>query len=170
MGCLSIDHSQIWMWLCPFPPTINSWGNSSFSFFPFSFFSSSVLLSLLFPCIVPYRFCDKDDAACGAASSFDHLLYRLYPPLLPVVRYIEQYRNRLDGRRFYAMYLAGDANSVMLVLSVRNDTTVVAWIMQWWHWDGWGAIDSLCYYIWTESPCICCFEEVACEQCTYVIS
>lgn len=82
----------------------------------------------------------------------DHLLDLRDPPPFTVVRYIEQYGNRLHWRRFSAMHLAGDVREACEVCTGRvRDIAVGVWIKRCWHWDGCGVADSLCHYTQTDS-------------------
>lgn len=53
-----------------------------------------------------------DEAESGSDSSGDHLCDRCDLQLFPVVQYIKQYDDRLDGGRFSAIELAGDVRKI----------------------------------------------------------
>lgn len=132
---------------------INSGGHTYFSFFsifhlfasassiPFFCFSLKFLYILSFFRMAPLWFEDEGRAGDNARGG-DRSCCLRDPPPFPIVEYIEQYSDRLEGKLFSAMLLAGGVGVTSHVCTGRtHDTSTGAWTKRWRHCGGRGATD-----------------------------
>lgn len=140
--------------------------SSSILFLPFHlhFLLQSLLRSLL--CMVSYRVADNDEVASTGTISGDHARDRHDPPSFFILQCIEQYCVRLEGRRLYAMHLAGDLHKVSKVCTDHTqDTASSTCEKRCWHWGWRGAPDSWFYHPETNRPYMSCSKGVCYTRC-----
>lgn len=76
-------------------------------------------------------FSDNDEVGSGASRSCDHSRDRCNRPPFPVGVYIGQHGGRLNYKRVFEMYLAGDGRNIRNICLRRLwDTTVRACMKQ----------------------------------------
>lgn len=72
----------------------------------------------------------------GGTDDFICAVDHCDPPPYPVVQSIELYIVCLDGRRFVALLLVGDATGIHDARTGRIcDTNVGVWMKRYWHWS-----------------------------------
>lgn len=126
-----------------------------FFFYQFSsFFSFSLYISLLH--LIPT--CPLNPSRVALCEVRDD------PPFL-VVRYLDDFPDRLDGRRFGAMRLSQDGQTGRDEQhGPECDTALGACKKRWWHWDSCSASDLSCCFSKPDLPCFHCYEEVGYVQ------
>lgn len=72
------------------------------------------------------------------------------------VRFIADFSDCLDTRKFAAMGLSRDALPVLGEQhGCKRDTSVVAWSKLWLHWTGCSVSELICYVSNTDSTYVC---------------
>lgn len=126
----------------------------------FLFFLSFSNFSLSYFQTASFWFDDEGavgDNARGSDPSHD----RYYPPPMFMIRYIEQYDDRLDGQRFLRRVLQATYAKIGHVgTGCMSDTAVDVYILRWRHWGVCGATDLFCHFRQMKSPYCLCFEKV----------
>lgn len=147
--------------LPPFSPSLLRLRQSFFSYFVLL----SHFLSFLFLCMASYRFGDTNKAPSVGVSSDDSPCDYRDPLPFPIVRYSEQYGDRLGSGCFFSMRLPSYLGDLRDAPTGRlRDTVLGAWIQRWWHCGGRQETDSLCHYKQMDSQHFPCFEEVGYER------